>query len=174
MLTKVGLTNITAKVDEFRSITWYRDNSSPKYDNANSFYAYFGEKKGEYGNSILPLRLKVQYYGDDWLFHDKFIVLIDGKTYSIIPDEVKRDSGYGGYIWEWSDQALKDYLLGEEYMISLLIDIINSNEAKIKFIGDNYYDIRIITKRQKEALRNVLLSYVAKGEYIQEIDKIVK
>ena len=89
------------------------------------------------------------------------------------PDKIKRDNGYGN-VWEWSDQALKDYLLGEEYMIMLMIDIINSNEAKIKFIGDTYHDIRTITKQQKEALRNVLLAYVAKGEYVKEVREIVK
>lgn len=170
---KTALTMISEKKDEFSKTTWIRDKTSPKFVDQNAFYIYFGEEKDEYLNTLTPLRLRVQYYGDDWLFHKGFSLLIDGETYTFHPDEVKRDSGNGGYVWEWSDQPIKEYI-GEDFMAKRLVEIINSKEAKIKFIGDDYYDVKTITQQQKDAMRNVLLSYVAKGEYFKFIGEVIK
>ena len=42
---KQALAHMSIKKDEFRSVKWYTDNSSPKYSNANGFYLYFGEEE---------------------------------------------------------------------------------------------------------------------------------
>lgn len=168
-----GLSNMYVKKNEFDKSNWYRDNSSPRFIDQNGFYLYFGEEKGQYSDKILPLRLKVQYYGDDWLFHEKFQLLIDGVSYSFKPNKVDRDNGSGGYVWEWSDESLDSYT-SFDYMSKRLVDIINSKEAKIKFIGDKYYEVKTITQNQKNALRNVLLAYVAKGEYFQFVADLVE
>lgn len=159
------------KKNEFEQTTWIKDKTSPRFVDQNAFYVYFGEEKGEYSNSITPLRLRVQYYGDNWLFHEKFKLLIDGETYTFTPNEVDRDNGNGGYVWEWSDESFKSYG-GEQFVAKRMVEIINSKEAKIKFIGDKYYDIQIITQKQKDALRNVLLAYIAKGKYFKFAEEL--
>lgn len=152
--------------DEFNNMIWFRDKTSSRYLDENAFFLLFAEEKREYYNKVYPLALRVQYYGDDWVFHEKFQLLIDGEVHTFRPDKVDRDNGKGGYVWEWSTQPLEDYI-SFDYASKRLVEVINSKETKIKFIGDKYYRIKTITKKQKEALRNVFLAYIAKGEYFK-------
>ncbi len=143
------------KFDEINEITWYYDKSSPKYTNYNAFYAYIGKKEG----SKPWLRLVIQYVADDWLFIEKYIIKVDGRTFNITEDfygEIKTDNG-GGEIWEWLDRKVGV----SEYQ--LIKAVAYGKDVKIRFNGKDYYKDKTITEQQKTALRNVLDAYEALG-----------
>lgn len=155
---------MNAKKNEFDAITWYSDKSSPEYTDMNAFYLYYGKSNDGSPNG---LRLRVQFTSDDWLFYDSFKVLADGRARTLYPEKVERDND-GGAIWEWNDEPLEYYTDGEQ----IIVDLINSKEAKIRFEGDQYYSIKPITQKQKQALKNVVFAYIASGGYFGKIDAI--
>lgn len=144
------------KKDEFdpRGLTWIKPKSAPKYTNRNGIYCYFMKDI----NGVSNFRFRIQYHSEDWLFIHKYQFSIDGKAYEFIPDNVERDSGNGGKIWEWCD---------ENVMSNNEIDIIKalsqSKNAKIKFIGRQYYDIRSISKKEIQSIKRTLDLYMAMG-----------
>ncbi len=143
------------KYDDINETTWYHDKSSPRYNNYNGFFAYFG--KGDVGSPWL--RLSIQYAADDWLFIEKYIIKVDGITYTITENkygEIETDNGNGG-IWEWLDRSVG----ASEYEI--IKAVANGKKVKIRFVGKQYRKDKTITNRQKLALRNVLDAYEAMG-----------
>jgi hypothetical protein len=143
------------KKDEFSSSNkvWYEPKSSPQYTNRNGIYCYFQTEDGMPSN----LRLRLQYYADDWLFFGKVQFSIDGKAYEYIPSDTETDSGNGGYIWEWSDEALSQV---DREMIYALV---NAKSAKMKLIGRQYFDIKTITSEQIASIKRTLQLYHALG-----------
>ncbi len=144
-LRSQAISKMSKKRDSFESITWYKDRSSPRYTNQNAFYLYFGVSDGVANN----LRMKVQYFDDDWLFVESAKVNVDGEVFTLSCTDWERDNNQ--YIWEWCDIQLDNRPMIEA--------IIKSRNAVIKFDGDQYYDTRTITSSQKRALRNVLKAY---------------
>jgi tetratricopeptide (TPR) repeat protein len=143
--SKQALSALNGKYDEFSDVTWYRSSSSPVYRNRNGFYIYFGI---DGNNRKMPLRLVVQYASSEWLFIDSAKVNVDGTNYSIYGTwERDNDSD----IWEWIDEPLDN--------VELIQKIINSESAKIRFDGQQYYDTREISSTQKRALKEVLLAH---------------
>lgn len=149
------------KVDKLENITWYRDKTSPQYTNYNGFFLYIGDR----GINYPSLRLRIQYKGDSWLFIEKYIIYVDGLKYKTIETkygDVERDNGTGG-VWEWldipvnknSDDIINDF--------DLIRAIVNGEDVKIKLIGKQYSKVRTITKKQKNALKNVLEVYKVLG-----------
>ena len=117
-------------------------------------YLYFGKDD----NSIKPLRLRVQYYADEWLFISNVIFNIDGKVFRFIPTKVERDSGNGGMIWEWIDEPIQD-----ESDKELIYALVNAKSAKMKFNGSQYYKIRAISNAQLTSMRKTLELFNALG-----------
>jgi hypothetical protein len=148
---KSALAQMRTEKDKFTGITWYRDKSSPRYINTNGFFLYLGTKKG-YTPS---LRLKIQYYGSDWLFIEKYLFKVDGKTYEIKPryGDVKKDND--SKVWEWFDTSPNK---GE---IELLKSIVKSKKAIMRIEGSKYYKDVTISSTQKNALGRVLILYEA-------------
>lgn len=154
------LANATKKMrknyDDMNGTTWYYDKTSPRHLNTRTdFGAYIG--KQEYG---LPwLRLRVLYVADDWLFIEKYIIKVDGRVYEITEKkygEIETDNG-GGEIWEWLDRSVGS----REFKI--IKAIADAKEVKIRFVGRQYHKDRVVTKREKQALKNVLDAYEALG-----------
>ena len=143
--SKQALSALNGKYDEFSDVTWYRSSSSPTYRNVNGFYIYFGIDSN---NKTLPLRLVVQYASSEWLFIESATVNVDGANYSIY-GTWERDNNSD--IWEWIDEPLDN--------VELIQKIINSQSAKIRFDGQQYYDTREISSAQKRALKEVLLAH---------------
>ncbi len=143
------------KADEFSNDNkkWYEPKNAPQYTNRNGIYCYFMTENGVPSN----LRFRVQYYADDWLFFNKIQFSIDGKAYDYIPDKTETDSGNGGYIWEWLDQNLTS---SDKELIYALA---NAKNAKMKFIGRQYYNIKTITQDQIKSIKNTLDIYNAMG-----------
>lgn len=149
------LTYFKVKKDEFdpNGKTWYEPKSAPQYTNRNGIYLYFAVQNGK----AMPLRFRVQYYSDDWLFFKKIQFSIDNNAYEYIPSDTETDSGNGGKIWEWFDEALT----GSDK--DLIYALVEAKSAKMKFIGRQYYDIKTITKNQITDMKRVLELYRAMG-----------
>ena len=141
--------------DEFSNDNkkWYKPRSAPIYTNANGIYCYFQTENGIPGN----LRFRVQYYSDDWLFFSRVQFSIDGKAYEYIPSDTETDSGNGGYIWEWFDEPVSG---SDKELINAMV---NAKSAKMKLIGRQYHNIKIISKEQIGAFKNTIELYQALG-----------
>lgn len=140
--------------DEFdpKGKIWYKPKSAPQYVNRNGIYFYFAVEDGK----PLALRLKIQYYADDWLFFNKVQFSIDDKAYEYIPNRTETDHG-NGKIWEWFDEALTGL---DKDLVYALAD---AQSAKMKFIGRQYHNIKPITKNQIVDMKRTLELYKALG-----------
>lgn len=144
------------KKDEFdpRGVTWIKPKSAPAYTNMNGIYCYFMMDD----NGVSNFRLKIQYHSDDWLFIRKYQFSIDGKAYEFTPNDVERDNGNGGRIWEWCDESIR---YGDD--IEMLKALSIAKKAKIKFIGNQYHNIRTITQKEIKSIKNTIDLYIAMG-----------
>ncbi len=137
--------------DEFdpRGIIWYTPKSFPKY---NGISLYFSVQDGK----LNPLRIKIQYYGEDWLFVNKIQFSIDNNAYEYKPYKIERENE-GGDVWEWSDESLKQ---SDKELITALV---NAKNAKIKYVGKHYHSVRTIKPNQIEDIKRSLELYKAMG-----------
>lgn len=140
--------------DEFSNNNeiWYRPKSAPQYTNRNGIFCYFQTEKGIPKN----LRFRVQYYADDWLFIRKVQFSIDGNAFEYIPSNVDTDHS-GGKIWEWFDEKLTP---SDKEMIYALA---NAENAKVKFIGSKYHNIKHVSNQQILDIKRTLELYEALG-----------
>lgn len=143
----IALSSMRKEYDDVEKITWYYDKTTHRYTNTNNVYLYFG--KPNVGNPVL--RFRIQYAGDDWLFIQKYIFSIDGKTFELNPSETERDNN--SEVWEWSDEAAGMKAL------EIVAAIIDSKEAKIRYVGKQYFKDRILTNTEKSALKNVFEAF---------------
>lgn len=143
------------KKDEFDSKgrIWYEPKSAPKYTNMNGIYIYFSADN----DGINPLRFRVQYYADDWLFFKKVQFSIDGNAFDYYPSSTETDCGNGGMIWEWFDEPVAE--VDKELILSLS----TAKSAKMKFIGKQYYDIKVISAKQITDINRTIELYRAMG-----------
>ncbi|WP_345205885.1 hypothetical protein [Chryseobacterium ginsengisoli] len=105
-------------------------------------------------NKIM-LRLVTSYSGNEWLFFDKAIFLIDGKNYQYDTPSPRRDISSGARVEETSDLGVN------ENMLTLMNAIANSNSnSKIEYrlTGDKYSDAKL-TENEKECIALVLDLY---------------
>lgn len=142
------------KKDEFdpRAPVWYVPKSAPKYVNRNGIYCYFETENGIPKN----FRIKIQYYAEDWLFIRKVQFSIDGNPYEFIPASPERDHG-NGYIWEWIDEQVSS---GDVEIIKALA---NAKTAKMKLIGSQYHNIKVISTQQILDIKRAVELYEAMG-----------
>lgn len=143
--------------DKMEGISWYSHKSSPKYSNANGVYLYFGKQES---GTITPLRLRLQYYSDSWLFVQDAWARVDGDRISL-PQSSKRFSGWerdnsSGNIWEWSDTALTTHS-----EIASVRKLAFAKTAVVRFEGQQYRDDRILSDQQLKAMREVIGAYEA-------------
>ena len=138
--------------DDMNDVKFYYDKSSPKYSNSNGFYCYVSETKLGVG-----LRLKVQYYAENWLFIKDFMVKSDSTVLRIFPSsEAKRDNS-SGMVWEYWDEPV------DKSKLEILQNVVVSKESKIRFNGAQYYSEKPITDSQKKALQRILELFEAMG-----------
>jgi hypothetical protein len=150
---KSAVSQMRITKDTVKGITWYEDKSSPRYLNSNGFFLYTGTSKG-YKPS---LRLKIQFYGDDWLFIEKYFFNVDGKTDSIDPGYGDIETDNDTKVWEWFDTS------PNESEVSLIKSIIKSKKAVMRLEGSKYYKDVVISSAQKAALKRVLAVYTGLG-----------
>lgn len=150
---KAAVAKMRTEIDDIKGITWYYDASLPKTYLASNVQVYFGKEDG--AASKPWLRFKVFYYGDDWLFIEKYIFNIDGANYNFVPAEVERDNYTT--VWEWSDTPMNSYTY------SIVRGIADSKVSKVRFEGDKYYKDHEISMKEKNAIANVLKAYESLG-----------
>ena len=140
------------KSDEFSEdkTEWITPLAAPKFRNRNGIYCYF---------SANNLRFVYQYHSDDWLFIKKCQFLVDGKTFEYFPGEVKRDNDESG-ITEWFDDSV------DANNKDLIEALANAKKAKVKLNGDNYYDVKEISKKEIRSIKQTLEYFKALGNNI--------
>tara|TARA_R110002050_G_scaffold291761_2_gene446552 strand:- start:65 stop:706 length:642 start_codon:yes stop_codon:yes gene_type:complete len=145
--------NFDIKIDEFTGIGWVEPKNRPKYTNRNGIYSYFQiDENGKSKN----LRLRIQYYGDDWIFFDKVYFSFDGENFTLPVSNKKTDHG-GGKVWEWIDDSVVDGGVREKFLLLLA----TSKSPRMKLQGDTDSRVKTITESQLKALRETISLYFA-------------
>lgn len=142
--------NMKKSTDEIKAITWVSHRKAPVLGKYASIY--FGSKKESAAN--YPLRLKLQYYGDDWLFVRSVTVKADDKVYELGSLNFERDNSSGS-VWEWIDMTVKDHVMLNHWM--------TAKRVVIRFNGDKYYDDFTLPPGQQAQLREVYQTWKIMG-----------
>ncbi len=146
---KKALAKLRKVKDEIEGTTWNYDPSSPRYNNSDAFHLYFATK----GDFAYPLRLKISYHANDWLFINSFVVVADGQRFERNHTRFEKDNNHK--IWEWYDEPMTQ---DDKKMIEA---VINSKKAIIRFYGDKYHNDRTVSQQKKLALKNILTAHEA-------------
>ncbi|KAF5059671.1 hypothetical protein DSECCO2_333530 [anaerobic digester metagenome] len=145
----IALKSMRSNYDEINGVTWYYDKSTTSYANTNSFHLYIGWPE----NGRPYLRFRIQYAGNDWLLINSYIVFTDEKMYGLdASGDVKRDND-SRTVWEWYDQKVDNQLY------TTVLSVINSSSSKVRYVGEHYEQDRVITERERQALKRVLEAY---------------
>lgn len=143
---------MSKNVDEMEGITWYRAQSMSR-EYKTSVQLYFGVREGK-----KPwLRFVVRYYGMDWLFIDSYFAVVDGERFDDVYEDFDREVGSSGWVWEWADAQARSSLM------PMIRAIISSDKATIRLEGDNHYRDHVVSRREKDAMRDVLTAFEAMG-----------
>ncbi|WP_372012468.1 outer membrane protein assembly factor BamD [Pseudoxanthomonas sp. 10H] len=142
--------NMKMNTDEIEGTTWVTHRKAPTLGKYVS--TYFGSKSGSAAN--YPLRLRIQYYGDDWLFVRSVTVKADDKVYNLGALDFERDHS-SGTVWEWVDIPVKDHAMLNQWM--------NAERVVVRFNGDQYYDDFTLPKEQQARLLEVYQAWKAMG-----------
>lgn len=147
-------------VDEVTGTTWFQHKTSPSYLNTRkSISVYFGTS----GTKLDHPRIKIQYVSDDWLFIEKYIIKADNISYEISPKYgvIERDNGALSSgeigIWEWFDASMT------YENIEMVLAIIKSEKAVIRFEGRQYYRDYTISQTEKTGLKETLIVWKKMG-----------
>ena len=150
MALERAIGNMKKSTDEIKGITWVSHRSTPVLAKYASFY--FGSNKDSAAN--YPLRLKLQYYGDDWLFVRSVTVKADDKVYELGRLDFERDHSSGS-VWEWIDMPVKDHAMLNHWM--------TAKRVVIRFNGDKYYNDFTLPHGQQAQLREVYQAWKIMG-----------
>lgn len=142
--------NLKKRTDAIDGITWMSHKGAPILGKYASLY--FGTRDGS--ASGYPIRLQVQYYGDDWLFVRSLTIKADGRTYELSGLDFKRDNSSGS-IWEWIDIPVTDQ--------EMLARWVSSKEVVIRFHGNNYNSDFSQPQGQRNQMKEVYSAWTALG-----------
>ncbi len=137
----------TEDTDEFSGVTWLKHKSWGK----GIAWRRKGLTVGM--NTSGFIYLKSNYYADDWLFHTKIKVLINGEsiTSADIPSYDKsniRDNS-GGSINETIN-----FVDGKDLGIIKFIAENADKKIKVRYVGKDYYDDITLSKTDKNGIRD--------------------
>lgn len=138
------------EVDEIKGITWISHKGAPVL--AKYVSLYFATKDGTAKD--YPLRLRIQYYDDDWLFVRSLTIKADDRTYEMPQLDFKRDNASGS-IWEWMDEPVKDHQMVKQIM--------SAKRVIIRFNGNTYYSDFTLPQAQQEQMREVYAAWQGLG-----------
>lgn len=142
--------SLKKNTDEIKGITWVSHKSIPTLGTYMSLY--FG-LDGE-NSRVMPLRMKLQYHSDSWLFVQSVTIKADDQTFQLGSLDFERDNGYGG-IWEWSDTVAENK--------AMLRKIADAKKVTIRFDGKQYYNDFILPDSQKRAIKEMILAWERYG-----------
>lgn len=141
-LSKDDLKGFKVENDKFRSITFI----TPK--NSSNKEPYISIKGG-----ILNMRLKMEYYGDSWIFWDKTIIIYDGNKFEYNVGEPDREVSSSAKVTETSDIKMSTE------MINKFRDIVNSKIVEVRYSGSKGNKDFEMTDRIKDAIKNTIILY---------------
>ena len=134
--------------DDVSGITWYKQPYFVHYNNTNLISLYIGQKDKD-----VWLRLKMSYYGDDWIFFENAYLSYDGNTKEIMFDKYEeKETDHDSKVWEWIDVPVNQELY------AYLNNFINGNNLKMRFSG-KYTKTKDLNVKEKKGLKDVLTAY---------------
>lgn len=142
--------NMRKDTDEIKGITWISHRNKPILANYISFY--FGTNKNNAAD--YPLRVKIHYYGDDWLFVRSVTVKADDKVYELGRLDFERDNGSGS-VWEWVDLPVKDFDMLNHWM--------SAKRVIVRLEGNQYYKDFTLSQKQQMQMREVYQAWKLMG-----------
>lgn len=145
---KANFLKLKKNKDEFEQVTWYKTAPFQNGNLSNKFYVYVGES-----STNVWTRIYICYSGEDWIFFDKVIILIDGDPFELPFEEYtnKKTEVVSGGVYEWID------IQGDEYQI-LLNRIIMAETVKIKLSGKYSYSWKL-SSTEKQGIKDALYGY---------------
>lgn len=144
-----AVNKLKKKFDDVSGITWYKNPYFVHYNDSNHTSLYIGVQEG----SSPWLRLKMSYYGEDWIFFEKAYLSYDGKTKEIFFNkyEDKKTDNYTT-CWEWIDVSVDDPTL------SFLKEMVNGKTLKMRLSG-KYSKTKTLSTAEINGIKDVLLAY---------------
>lgn len=147
------LKKMTVKEDRFQGSAFYYHTTAPAYcDIRSCIIPYIGRQGDEY----TWLCWYLDYTGDDWVFWDTVIFVVDGKTYrkDVGYNNVSRDNAWGT-VWETYTSSATS-----ESDKELFRSIAASEETLVRFSGKYNYDMTVSTQ-DKQAIADIMALYDA-------------
>lgn len=107
--------------------------------------------------SIKTLYIDLGFQEDNWVFFNEITFNVDGEltTVKIKKSDVQKDTIWGDGIYEYIPLSQSKYA----NIFKLTEKIINGNEVKVRFTGDQYYTDYVITNNEKQGLRDIYELY---------------
>ncbi|NBA74168.1 hypothetical protein GOQ04_01300 [Emticicia sp. ODNR4P] len=142
--------NYKVSYDDIEKTYWVYDRSNPVDVTKNGIFVYFGMTESNFWS-----RIKIQYFGDDWLFIKNYSFKIDNVVVDYQPTATIERDNKSGYVWEILDESpLENVQLDSIWRL-----LENCNNAKLRFRGDKYHNDKIITKNQLKSLKRMRALY---------------
>ena len=98
------------------------------------------------------LRMKIKYYGDNWLFVQSYKIAADSFRWQSSSLSFERDHS-GGNVWEWIDKS------PTEEDIRNMQALATAENPIIRFQGKQYYSDFKLTGEQKNSITSTLRLY---------------
>ena len=149
-----ALKSLRAEKDEVTGNSFYYPSVAPKYVDENVAYLYFGaDESGRLG----PLRLRILYSGERWLFIDNYTIRIDDTTETITPayNDITRDNHTE--VWEYYDMPLTADTL------DIVRKIGHSSKTIIRHSGRDRQHDRTLTEKERASMNDMLNAYLEAG-----------
>ena len=131
------------KKDEVEGTAVYKDMSSPQFVDKNGFFLWF--------DNTNHLYLRIQFYGDDWLFIERYTVKTDYGTGELHAVDIQRDNNAN--VWEWCTFEVTPSIM------DMINNVRMSKSVTIRSTGKQYYRDRNLSKKEIEAVNNVMMAY---------------
>lgn len=141
------LAGLAKEVDKIEGITWYKHKSISSLPK-NQLYFYFGIKEGR----PTALRSVMMYYGDDWIFAEKYVIAAGNRPQLRGSARFNRD--HTTTVWETADVVVDDK------MADVLMAMLQTNDVTLRLQGKYVKDIKL-SKAQTKAAVETLKAYAA-------------
>lgn len=144
---------IRSEKDTFTGITW---NKPYDYWPAFSgFYLYFGQ---DASNNPTELRIKIHFYGSDWIFFEEMSVLVNGKTFNFTFSRSHRNDDVNNGVYEAYDYAVSELPKCAE----MLAEFDSAKQVQVRLSGKFKEDFAL-TYNQISLIQKYLTAYIKLG-----------
>ncbi|MGD0077022.1 MAG: hypothetical protein ABSB91_00185 [Sedimentisphaerales bacterium] len=146
--------NLVKTRDEMEEVDFYHAQSLDDIRHGRDYIEAYIAKK----DYSVWLCFKM-YHAGDLLLIKSVLFKVDGEDFKLTYgffDDWKRDTN-GHIYWEWKD------VLVDKYIWNLINKIAKSEKTMMRYEGQQYHFDRDVSPIEKEALKNILLAYRAKG-----------